>query len=463
MKITLYGAAGGVTGSLFYVKTQNAGVVIDCGLFQGNKKADLMNRKLPPISLKRLDAIVLTHAHLDHCGRLPLFIKYGYDHPVYATPATIEMVGLILHDAVRVQASDIEHLNRRRLRKGKEPTKPLYDIEDVERTLQLLQPIPYNRPVEVAPGILVQATEAGHILGSASLKVIAEEDGRKKVAVFSGDIGPHDMAILKDAVPFHNADVVFMESTYGDRDHRSLEDTILEAEDIIRQAIQERGKILVPAFAVGRTQQLLYYLAAAFHDNAIPRFPVYLDSPMAIEATKIYARHHELWDKESMELIRKGYLRADLSDVISTSTPEESKALNEVRGPCLIMAGSGMCNAGRILHHLRHNLWRPETSVIIVGYQAEGTLGRRLVDGARTVSIFGEKIAVRATIHKLGGFSAHAGQTDLLHWFDAVASTRPLTVLIHGETRGREPLAEIIRHRYGLQPLLPEPGDVIEI
>jgi len=271
------------------------------------------------------------------------------------------------------------------------------------------------------------------------------------------------MAILKDPAPLPYADLVFLESTYGDRDHRSLKDTLLEGEAVIRQAVKDKGKILIPSFAVGRTQQLLYYLAAAFHRGDVPKFPVFLDSPMAIEATNIYMKHMELYDEEALELAKSGELKTDLSHVNISTTPEESKALNDVEGPCMIIAGSGMCNAGRILHHLRHNLWMPETSVIIVGFQAEGTLGRQLVDGAKTVRIFGETISVKARIHLLGGLSAHAGQSDLLRWFDVVAGSKPKIVLSHGEDKGRKPLADIISQRYGLSPVLPEYGDVIEL
>jgi len=463
MKITLFGAAGDVTGSAYYVETDSAKVLVDFGVFQGGKKAELRNLNLPPINISKLDAVVLTHAHLDHTGRLPLLARNGYSNPVYATPATIEVTALILHDSAKVKKLDAQKSNRMRSRSGQPHIQPMYSTEDVEDVLKLLTPIPYNDPVAIAPGISVRAVEAGHILGSVSFELTAVEQGKKKVVVFSGDVGPLGMAILKDPTPLPFADLVFLESTYGDRDHRSLKDTLTEGEAIIRQAIRDKGKILIPSFAVGRTQQLLYYLAAAFHRGDFPKFPVFLDSPMAIEATNIYMKHSELYDEEAMELQRTGELKADLSHVNMSITPEESKALNDVEGPCMIIAGAGMCNAGRILHHLRHNLWMPETSVIIIGYQAVGTLGRRLVDGAKSVRIFGETISVKAQIHLLGGLSAHAGQSDLLRWFDVVSGSRPRVVLSHGEDKGRIPLGEIISKRYGLTPVLPEYGQVIEL
>jgi metallo-beta-lactamase family protein len=461
MKITLFGAAGDVTGSAYYVESDRAKVLVDFGVFQGGHKTELQNLKLPPVNISKLDAVVLTHAHLDHTGRLPLLTKNGYTGPVYATPATIDMTALILHDSAKVKNLDTRKTNRMRLRSGQEPVLPLYSSDDVDHVLKLLAPIPYNVPFPVAPGISIRALEAGHILGSASIEVTVTEGTTKKVIIFSGDLGPLGMAILKDPAPLPFADLVFLESTYGDRDHRSLKETLIEGEKIIRQAVADKGKILIPSFAVGRTQQLLYYLAAAFHRGDFPKFPVYLDSPMATEATNIYMKHSELYDEEAMELYKSGELRADLSHVNICTTPDESRALNDIEGPCMIIAGSGMCNAGRILHHLRHNLWMPETSVIIIGYQAEGTLGRQLVDGTKTVRIFGETIAVKAQVHLLGGLSAHAGQTDLLRWFDVVSGSKPKVVLSHGEDKGRKPLAELISTRYGLIPVLPEFGDEI--
>jgi len=463
MKITLYGAAGDVTGSAFYVQTRDASLLVDCGIFQGGKSAELRNKKPPPVDYQRLDAIILTHAHLDHCGRLPLVTQAGYRGPIYATPATMEITALILRDSLKVQTSDLEKLNRRLKRNGKSPVTPLFGEEDVEQAIRLMQPIPYNVDFPVVPGVRITVREAGHILGSCSIALTATEGGAEKTIVFSGDLGPQGMPIVRDPEPFTRADLVFMESTYGDRDHKPLQATLNEADSIIRDTIAAGGKILVPSFAVGRTQDLLYYLDIASHKGTIPSFPIYLDSPMAIQATRIYMRHPELFDEEMQKLGSTGQIKRDFSRIHTTATPEESKKINDVAGPCMIIAGSGMCNAGRIQHHLRHNLWKPETSVMIVGYQAEGTLGRQLVNGAKFVFIYGERIAVRAQIHKLGGFSAHAGQRDLLNWFNAIAPSRPKVALVHGEAKGREALAKILENQYGIHPFLPVYGDIIEI
>ncbi len=330
MKITLFGAAGDVTGSAYYVETDLGKVLVDFGLFQGGKQLETRNLRLPPIDISKLDSVILTHAHLDHTGRLPLLTKAGYQNPVFATPASIEMSALILHDSAKVKKLDIDKANRKRSRSGQSHLQPIYSIEDVDHALKLFTPIPYNEPVTVAPGISIGAVEAGHILGSVSFELTVIEKEKKKVVVFSGDIGPIGMAILKDSAPLPYADLVFLESTYGDRDHRSLKDTLLEGETIIRQAVKDKGKILIPSFAVGRTQQLLYYMAAAFHRGDFPVFPVYLDSPMAIEATNIYMKHTELYDEEAMELVRSGELKADLSHVNMSTTPEESIALYDL-------------------------------------------------------------------------------------------------------------------------------------
>ncbi|HSN50254.1 MAG TPA: MBL fold metallo-hydrolase, partial [Bacteroidales bacterium] len=353
--------------------------------------------------------------------------------------------------------------NRRRSRMGQSLIAPLYTAAEVEAVIKYLTPIAYDSPFRVAPGITVRVVEAGHILGSASLEVTVEETGHSKTVIFSGDLGPAGMAILKDPEVLRKADLVFLESTYGDRDHRSLQETLDQGEEIINQAVKTKGKILIPAFAVGRTQQLLYYMAKAIHMGNVSHLPVYLDSPMAIEATKIYMKHLELFDEEADEMAKSGELKLDMSHLHMSVTADESRALNYVEGPCMIIAGSGMCNAGRILHHLRHNLWSPNTHVIIAGYQAEGTLGRRLVDGAKDVTIFGEKIVVKAQIHLLGGLSAHAGQSDLVKWFSTLAPSKPRLILAHGEDKGRIPLAALIEKKYSIRAELPGLGDVIKL
>lgn len=463
MKIRFLGAAGDVTGSAYYVTTKRAAVMVDCGMYQGGRDAREKNRRKANLEGGRLDAVVLTHCHLDHIGRLPLLVKAGYKGPIFGTRPTFEIAALILKDALYLQNADLERENTRRMRAGLEPLEPLYEEQHVKGLRPLTRPVKYDQSVEIAPGIRCRLVDAGHVIGSASVELTVEEGGRSKIVVFSGDLGPRGAPLLEDPVPFRQADVVIVESTYGDRTHRSLHETAIEARQIIAAAIKRRAKILVPVFAVGRTQLLLYLLSAAFKNKTLPRLPIYLDSPMAIEATKVYGRHAELFDAEAKAMIKSGDLRAGLQNVRVCATGRESRKLNDVPGPCLIMAGSGMCTGGRIVHHLRHNLYRPETAVMIVGFQSPGTLGRRLVDGAKEVTIFGEPVAVRASIHTLGGFSAHADQTGLLEWVGAVAPSRPRVIVTHGEDRARATFSRLLRSRFGLKPEIPNLGDVIEV
>ena len=465
MRITLLGAAGEVTGSSYLVETQTARVLIDFGMFQGGKAAEARNILPPVLVPDRLDAVILTHAHLDHTGRLPLLVKAGYRGAVHATPASIDVTDLILRDSARIQEGDAERARRRGRAKseGVARIEPLYEIEDAARVKALLQPLPCGAVTPIADGIAVRLAEAGHILGSASIEMTASDKGTKRTVVFSGDIGPRGAPLLRDPEPFKHADIVFLESTYGDRDHQPLSRTLDQCCEIVQAAVARKGKILMPVFAIGRTQTILYHLAGLFRAGSVPPFPIYVDSPMAIEANKIYASHLDLYDEEAMALVKTGQLSEDLRSVEPVETADESKSLNDVKGPCLILAGAGMCNAGRILHHLRHNLSRPETAVIIVGYQGEGSLGRRLVDGEKQVRIFGDTIGVRASVHTLGGFSAHAGQTELLQWLAPMATAKPRVVLTHGEERGREPLAAMIQKRFGIDAVRPMLGDVVEL
>jgi len=463
MKITTLGAAGGeVTGSCYLVQTKSARILVDCGLFQGGKRADELN--CPPVKSNRdLDAVVITHGHLDHTGRLPLLAKIGYTGPVYATPATIEMSALIIRDSAHIQTQDIERVNRKRERAGEPPAEPLYTPAHAEAIIQCFKPVPYQQPVPVAPGIQAIWAEAGHMLGSASIQLIVDDDGKAKRVVFSGDLGPKNAPILRDYEPFHQADMVFLESTYGDRDHRPLGETVDEFMKIVKDTVNTGGKILVPTFAVGRAQLLMLLLSQMFRRKLVKPFPVFLDSPMAIAATAIYQHHQELFDDETLKYIAQKPVRDDLKTLKLCVTAEDSKKINDQPGPCFVMAGAGMCNAGRILHHLKANLWKPETHVLIVGYQGSDTLGRRLVDGEKVVSIFGEKIAVKAQIHTLGGFSAHAGQTDLLSWAGVIAPSQPRVVLTHGENEQRGILAKMIQQRFKLKPQLPDLNEVIEL
>jgi metallo-beta-lactamase family protein len=458
LRCTLLGAAGEVTGSACLLETSRARLLVDFGMFQGGARVEAGNRIPDGLKPAELDAVLLTHAHLDHCGRLPLLVLHGFRGPIYSTAATKELAGLILRDSAKVQAADLRRENRKRERAGRELLDPLYTAEDAINALDLFHEIAYQKKFLAAAGVEATFYEAGHMLGSASIHLqLAGKD-----VVFSGDLGPQGLAIVRDRETPPVADVVFLESTYGDRDNRSPAGTLSEFEGIVADAIEKKKRILVPSFAVGRTQQILFHLEQLFAHGKLPEFPVYLDSPMAIEATEIFRRHPDLFDAETNNLGAASNLFRRRSYLHTCPKAADSMALNDVPGPCLIMAGAGMCTGGRILHHLKHGLWREDTSVIFVGYQARDSLGRRLVDGAREVRIFGGEIKVAASIHTLNGFSAHAGQTGLLEWLGQVASRGTRVVLWHGEDRAREPLQKMIEQESGLKVHLPMQGDVLD-
>jgi len=463
MKITLHGAAGDVTGSAYLLETDRARVLIDFGMFQGGGRIEDKNVLPTGILAQRLDAVLVTHAHLDHVGRLPLLSKNGYAGPIYATRPTIELAGIILRDSAHLQSSDVDRGNRKRQRAGQPLLAPIYNDQDVANVLALFRPVEYHQPAAVAPGISALYVQAGHMLGSASIALTVQDAGKTKTVVFSGDLGPAGLAILQDSEPLQKADLVFMESTYGDRDHKPVKETLAEFSAIIKDAIARKARILVPAFATGRSQQIIYHCEELFCAGTVKPFPIYLDSPMAIAASKVYMRYPDLFDDEAKAMERACELVRTQSFVHPTPTAADSMKLNDLPGPILIMAGSGMCNGGRILHHLKHGLWKPETTVLIVGFQGEGTLGRMLVDGKSSVRIFGEEIAVKAQIHTLNGFSAHAGQSDLMKWLGHLIPSKPQVVLTHGEAKGREPLAALIQQRYGVKPALPFQNDVINL
>lgn len=464
MNITLLGAAGGeVTGSAYVLRTSRANVMFDCGLFQGAHKLENYNRLPKRGALTDLDAVVLTHAHLDHTGRLPLLTRFGYQGPIYATPATIDLTDLILRDAAHLQSEDVRRQNRRRAEQGKQPLQPLYTESEVKALRPLFRKMKYNHPTEVAPGVSVRAVEAGHVLGSASLEVTVEEGGQKKVIVFSGDIGPRGAPLHRDPTPFKHADVVFMEATYGDRDHRSLHETAVEAREAVAAAVEQGGRVLVPVFAIGRSQLLLLLLAGAFKRKTLEPFPIFLDSPMAIEATALYKKHSDLFDDEAIEMMRSGDLAKNLRTLKACPKASDSKRIAGLPGPYMVMAGAGMCTGGRILHHMANHLGDPSTLLLMVGYQSRGSIGRAIVDGAKSVRIMGRSVTVRAKTHTFGGLSGHAGQSDLLAWIGSLAPSRPRVILTHGEDMQRNTLADLIDKRFGLKAECPDYLETIQI
>lgn len=461
MRIKVVGAAGGeVTGSAYLVETANAKVLIDAGLFQGGKATEEKNRLPEGADPRKLDALLLTHAHLDHTGRLPILLKYGYRNKIYATSATLELAEIVLKDSAKIQLQDAARANRYHPDKH---TEALYTPEDMVTYRSQSKAIELHQSYQVAEGITARFYEAGHMLGSTSIELTVQEKGSRKVVVFSGDLGPYEQPIVRPFEQLPYADLVFLESTYGNRNHRPYAETVKEFEQIIQKAMEQKGKILIPTFAIGRTQQILYHLAVLFFQKRISPFPVILDSPMALEAGKVFVQHPDLFDEEATDWKNQGLLPLDPKWFKFTTSVEESKELNDLNGPCAILAGAGMCNGGRIQHHLKFNLPYPTTQVLIVGYQGEGSLGRQLVDGAKQVKIHGETVDVQAAIHTLNGFSAHAGQSDLLRWFSSLAKAKPRVVLTHGENPEREALALEIEKRYNLKPLMPQLNEIIEM
>jgi metallo-beta-lactamase family protein len=446
-KLTFYGAIEGVTGSAYLLETSKAVVLLDCGLFQGGRKEEEANSEPLPFSVSKLDAVVLSHAHLDHSGRLPTLVSDGYQGAIYMTRPTCDLLEVLLKDAALLQQRDAEWENKRRRRSGKAEIEVLYSIDDVAQTLALCEGIRYDRRFNVAEGVDVRFLDAGHILGSAIVEVFIRENNEEKKLVFSGDLGNSYAALLRDPEIVEVADVLLLESTYGDRNHRSMEETLDEFERIIGESSENGGNILIPSFAVGRTQEIIFRLGELYQQGKLRQQAVYLDSPMAIAVTEIYHRYQDVFNEEDKAAMQPGNrrsLHSYLPILRYSTTTAESIALNKIESGAIIIAGSGMCNGGRIRHHLKHNLWRNQSHVIIVGYQAVGSPGRKLVDGAERFRIGGENIVVKASIHTLGGFSAHASQTQLLKWISHFKKPRPELFLVHGEDTAKNTLQKVL-------------------
>jgi metallo-beta-lactamase family protein len=451
MQLEFFGAAGEVTGSCHILRVGGRELLLDCGMIQGGRDAPERNHMPFPFDARAIDAVVLSHAHIDHCGRLPLLVKRGFRGPIHTNTACAELVPILLTDSAKLAMRDAERYDEH----------ALYDLDDVARTLELLRPMPYDVPRELLPGITVRVRDAGHIMGSSSVEMWAREGDVARKLVFSGDLGQYGTPILQDPWRFESADLVLVESTYGDRRHRGRDDTERELGAILERAARDRGNVIVPAFAIGRSQELLYLLAKHYAEWHLARWKIFLDSPMAIAASKVYWRHPERFDEEATRL-RAGFRGLPaLPNLTLSATPDDSRAINNVRAGAIIIAGSGMANGGRILHHLRHNLERPECHVLIVGFQAPGTLGRQLVDRAPEVRIHGQRVRNAAQVHTLGGLSAHGDQADLLRWYDSF-TPRPPVYIVHGEVPAGEALAAELRAR-GATATVTRPGLKIDL
>ncbi|MFA3789974.1 MBL fold metallo-hydrolase RNA specificity domain-containing protein [Aliiglaciecola sp. SL4] len=464
-KLTFYGAIEGVTGSMYLLQTENSKILLDCGLFQGRRVEEEANLKPLPFDVSQLDGVVLSHAHLDHSGRLPLLISQGLTCPIYMTSATKELIEVLLKDAASLQQRDVEWENKRRRRAGKEELEPLYNLQDVETTLDDCIGIKYHQKREITEDVSIHFLDAGHILGSAIVEVLIDEQGGAKKLVFSGDLGNSQAALLNDPELVKEADVLLLESTYGDREHRSMEATLQEFEDVITEASENGGNILIPSFAVGRTQEIIFRLGELYQKGKLKQQAVFLDSPMAIAVTEIYHRYQNVFNEDDRAAMggqnNQQSLHKFLPVLRYSSSTEESMALNQIDRGAIFIAGSGMCNGGRIRHHLKHNLWRKQSHVIFVGFQAIGTPGRALVDGAKTYKIAGETIAVKAQIHTMGGFSAHASQAQLIQWAAGFTTKKPQLFLVHGEEKAKLTLQEAFK-KVGWQATIPTLNQTIQ-
>ncbi len=459
MKIKFCGASTGVTGSCHLLTSGEHKILLDCGQFQGGKAQDALNYEKFPFEPSEIECVVLSHAHIDHCGRLPLLTKRGFEGKIYCTDATADLLSVMLKDSAYIHEKETEWKNRKAERAGREQVEPLYTIEDAEKTLSLVSPILYDQQIEINPDMKIVFNDAGHILGSAITELWVTEDDKESKIVFSGDLGMEGRPILRDPTYIKKADYVIMETTYGNRIHKELGSGVEKLIEIIINTTRRGGNVVIPSFAVGRTQELIYELNRFYDSNneyrkELDKIFVYVDSPMATTATEIFRRNAQVFDEETREYILKGDNPLEFKNLKFTRSSKESQDLNFNKEPKIIISASGMCEAGRIRHHLKHNLWNPKNSIVFVGYQGQGTLGRSLVEGVKMVTLFGEEIQVNAEIHNLEGFSGHADQNGLFAWL-AHFEQRPKQIfLVHGEEDSKKDFAKLVNEKLSYEPIV---------
>ena len=461
MQIKFLGGAKTVTGSCYMLTVNGARLLVDMGMFQGKHELEERNR-LELFDHSKIDYILLTHAHIDHSGLIPKLVKNGFSGKIITTKATMDLAKIMLMDSAHVHSMELEWQNRKRKRANLPILESLYTADDAELCINFFTPIEYGKILKI-DDLEIRFSDAGHILGSSIIEIWYKSNGNKKKIVFSGDLGQEKKRILNDPEKISDADVIFIESTYGSRLHKVREDTLKELKQAISYGIERGGNIVIPAFAVERTQEILYELNELFKNNILSNIPVYLDSPLAISATEIFKNNVDYFDDETKKLILKGDNPFDFPELICTVSAEESKKINDAVGGAVIISASGMCDAGRIKHHLKHNLWREESVIIIVGFQAEGTLGRAIVDGAKKVHIFGEEIAVNAKVFTIGGFSGHADQNGLINWVSNFKNTPKKIIVVHGEETQSNSLADKIKEKFNVNAIIPDWLDTIEV
>jgi len=463
IKLQFLGAAQNVTGSRHLLQANGVRLLVDCGLYQ-ERQLRARNWDPFPIPPASIDAVLLTHAHLDHCGLLPKLVKEGFKGRIYCTKATSEIAQIILLDSAHIQEEDAEFKRRRHKRegrKGKYPEVPLYTTEDAQACFPLFLPVQYRKSVDIGDGVEATFYDAGHVLGSSMIRVKLRQKGEERIILFSGDIGRPDRPIVCDPTIFDTADYVLVESTYGDRVHKGREDTKNMIADVINSTKKAGGNIITPSFALERSQEILYYINELLLADAIPHLMVFLDSPMATRVTKVFQRHRDLFDEEMTEFIQQGESPFTFPGLKMLGTTEESKSINHIKGTVMVIAGSGMCTGGRVKHHLVNNISRPESTIMFVGYQAIGTLGRLIVDGAGKVRILGRKYPVKARVVRIHGFSAHADRDELLNWLKELQSPPRRLFVVHGEAESAKAFAAHVRQKTGWEVTVPAYQDQI--
>jgi metallo-beta-lactamase family protein len=463
MNITFIGAVQTVTGSMHILEVNGKRILLDCGLFQGKRKITFELNRNFPFDPSSIDMLILSHAHIDHSGNIPTLVQKGFNGKIFTTSATTDLCEIMLMDSAHIQEKDVEFVNKRREREGKNLFEPLYTQVDAMRAMDHFVPVPYEKSIEVCSGVDVTYHDAGHLLGSSVTTLDITENGSKKRLTFTGDLGRKGMPILKDPTAISYTDYLITESTYGDRIHSPEQDVKAHLVDLITKIALDKAKLIIPAFSVGRTQTIVYFLNQLYEEGKIPEIPVFVDSPLSTRATEVFSRHEDCFDAEIIKMMKNGIDPFAFRTLKYVGDVEESKRLNRMDGPMVIITASGMCESGRILHHLANSIENMNNIILIIGFQAENTLGRRLVDGEKVVKIFGDEYSVMASVEVIEALSAHADKNEFIEYFDNFKSKLEGVFVVHGEISQSEALAKTMESRYNCSAIVPSPGDTVQI